>query len=249
MSPDERSQLIDLDQRDELVIEGPPAPEVIDLTKFVDPAETEVTSRPIPVVKRALDIVAALFGIALSSPLWLVIAVAIKLDDGGPIFYRQNRWGRGGKVFALLKFRTMIPDSDARYGIRLASENDDRITRVGRVLRAMGLDELPQFISILRGHMSFVGPRALAVGEVIDQSDGSELYYEAVPGFRKRLQVQPGLTGLATIYLPRDASPHQKLEYDLRYIEEWSIWGDLRLILVSFWISIRGKWETRQEKC
>lgn len=236
-------------ETDDLIVEAPARPEVIDLTEFIDPTETDVAPRPIPIAKRALDLFMATAGLVLSAPIWLAIALAVKLDDRGPVFYKQKRWGRGAEVFTLLKFRTMVPDSDTRFGIRIAAEDDDRVTRVGRVLRATGMDELPQFLSILRGHMSFVGPRALAVGEVVDQPDGSELFYEAVPGFKKRLQVQPGLTGLATIYLPKDASPARKLEQDLVYIEEWSFWGDLKLILLSFWISFRGKWETRREKC
>src|SRR5688572_10021917 len=100
----------------------------------------------------------------------MLSAIAIKLDDGGPVFYRQKRWGRGGRVFQLVKFRTMQADSDAQFGITQVTEGDKRITRVGRLLRATGVDELPQFLNIMRGEMSFVGPRALAVGEaLIDQ--------------------------------------------------------------------------------
>lgn len=222
-------------------------PDHADIGAPADPA-TDVAPRRIPISKRTLDVAMASLGLVLSAPIWLVLAIAIKLDDRGPVFYKQKRWGRGGQVFTLLKFRSMVADSDSRFGIKVASQDDDRVTRVGRVLRATGMDELPQFLSILRGDMSFVGPRALAVGEIVDQGDGTPLIYEAVPGFTRRLQVQPGLTGLATIYLPKDASPARKVEYDIRYIEGWSFWGDLKLIFLSFWISVRGKWETRADK-
>lgn len=257
MTPEEMTKTIDLDTEErllrereidltaDLVVEAPATPEAIDLTEGFD--ET-VVPRPVPLAKRALDLTLAVIGLALSSPLWLAIAVAIKLDDRGPVFYRQKRWGRGGEVFSLLKFRTMVPDSDAKHGIKLTTENDDRITRVGKFLRATGMDEMPQFLSIARGDMSFVGPRAFAVGAKVEQPDGSFLLYEETPGLAQRLQVQPGLTGLATIYISKEASPSEKLELDLRYIEEWSFWGDLRLIFLSFWISVRGKWETRQDK-
>ena len=220
---------------------------VIDLRDDVTRTDT-LKLRPIPRSKRLLDIVMSAVGLILSSPLWLVIAIAIKLDDRGPIFYRQRRWGRGAQEFGLFKFRTMVPDSDERYGIRLAEVNDNRVTRVGKLLRATGMDELPQFLNIFKGDMSFVGPRALAVGEVLFDDKGRVIDYDSIPGFRKRLTVQPGLTGLATIYLPKDASPDEKLGVDLAYIEDWSFWGDIKLILTSFSISLRGKWETRDNK-
>ena len=207
-----------------------------------------VETRPTPRTKRALDVILAVLGLILSAPLWLLIAVAIKLNDRGTVFYRQKRWGRGGEPFTLLKFRTMLSDSDVRFGIKGATEKDARVTKVGQLLRATGMDELPQFLAILIGHMSFVGPRALAVGELVIDRSGQEFDYSQVPGFRKRLAIQPGLTGPATIYLPKDANPMRKLEYDLRYIEEWSFRGDVGLILRSFWISIRGRWESREDK-
>src|SRR4030067_2936991 len=117
-----------------------------------------------PWLKRPLDVTLSSLMLVLSAPVSLLIALAIKLEDGGPVFYRQERWGRGGARFKAFKFRTMVPHSDRVFGIKQATENDARITRVGRVLRAMGLDELPQMISIFRGEMSFVGPRALRAG-------------------------------------------------------------------------------------
>jgi len=201
-----------------------------------------------PFLKRCLDIVLSGIMFVLSLPVSVPIALAIKLEDGGPIFYRQERWGRGGTRFTAYKFRTMSSDSDEEFGIIPAEEDDVRTTKVGRVLRVSGLDELPQIINIFLGHMSFVGPRSLAVGEKVQDGKGQSLSYEDVPGFRERLQVRPGLTGIATIYIPKDVPPRKKFRYDLLYIRKQSFWLDLRLIFLSFWISFRGKWETRGNK-
>jgi lipopolysaccharide/colanic/teichoic acid biosynthesis glycosyltransferase len=184
----------------------------------------------------------------LSLPVCIPIVLAIKLEDGGPVFYRQERWGREGTHFWAYKFRTMVPDSDKKFGITQAAENDTRITRVGRLLRAMGLDELPQIINIFSGDMSFVGPRSLAVGEIVKDEKGHIVHYEDFQEFHERLKVRPGLTGLATIFIPKDTPPHRKFRYDLLYIRKQSFWLDLRLIILSFWISFRGKWETRKRK-
>ncbi len=201
-----------------------------------------------PWLKRPLDVTLSSLMLILSAPVSLLIALAIKLEDGGPIFYRQERWGRGGARFRAYKFRTMVPHSDQVFGIKQATENDERITRVGRVLRAMGLDELPQMISIFKGEMSLVGPRALAVGEILHDEKGTRLNYEEIPDFWRRLSVRPGLTGVTTIYKAKDISPRKKFRYDLLYIRKQSFGLDLRLILMSFWISFQGKWEHRERK-
>ena len=201
-----------------------------------------------PFLKRPLDVILSAFMLILSMPVSLPIAFAIKMEDGGPVFYRQERWGRGGKRFNAYKFRTMVPTSDQDYGIKLAEENDHRITRVGKVLRAMGLDSLPQILNIFLGDMSFVGPRSLAIGEIVTDRKGRVVQYENVPFFWDRLQVRPGLTGIATIYIPKDSPPERKFRYDLLYIRKQSLWLDLRLIALSFWSSFRGKWETRGKK-
>jgi lipopolysaccharide/colanic/teichoic acid biosynthesis glycosyltransferase len=201
-----------------------------------------------PWLKRPLDVTLSSLMLILSAPVSFLIALAIKLEDGGPIFYRQERWGRGGARFRAYKFRTMVPHSDKVFGIKQATEDDARITNVGRVLRAMGLDELPQMISIFKGEMSFVGPRALAVGEILNDGNGCRVHYEEIPDFWKRLSVRPGLTGVTTIYKAKDISPRKKFRYDLLYIRKQSFGLDLRLILMSFWISFRGKWEHREKK-
>jgi lipopolysaccharide/colanic/teichoic acid biosynthesis glycosyltransferase len=210
----------------------------------------EEAAKPLkePFLKRPLDIVLSLLMMLLSLPVTLLIVLAVKLEDRGPVFYRQERWGRNGTRFKPFKFRTMIPDSDRKFGVRPAEKNDRRITKVGKVLRAMGLDELPQIINIFLGHMSFVGPRSLAVGEIIKDEAGRVIDYRDVPGFRRRLRVRPGLTGIATIYIPKDSSPYRKFRYDLLYVRKQSLWLDVRLIALSFWISFRGKWESRGKK-
>lgn len=196
-------------------------------------------------MKRSLDILLAVTAIVVTAPIWAVCVLAIALDDGSPVFYRQIRWGRGAATFTVLKFRTMARGCN---DLRQAEVNDARVTRVGRILRATGLDELPQLVNVLRGDMSIVGPRPLAVGELV-KIDGSHVsVYEDLPGFRPRLAVRPGLTSLATIYLPKDVHPVEKFNFDLRYIERASVWMDLQLIAISFWISVCGRWERRSSK-
>lgn len=199
-------------------------------------------------LKRPFDFVVAAIGLLLSAPLWAIIALAIKLDDGGPIFYEQERWGKHGRIFRVRKFRTMVADADARFGARPAAHNDTRITRAGRVLRASGMDELPQLLSICKGDMSLVGPRALAVGERYRDASGVDVAYQDVAGFDDRLSVRPGLTGLATIHLAKDAHPRERFEVDLEYVRNPSFMRDVRLVLASLWISVRGNWETRGKK-
>jgi lipopolysaccharide/colanic/teichoic acid biosynthesis glycosyltransferase len=201
-----------------------------------------------PLLKRPLDVILSLFMMILSVPFSLIVVFAIKLEDGGPIFYRQERWGKGGARFWAYKFRTMIPNSDDVFGIKQARKDDPRITSVGRFLRASGLDELPQILNIFKGEMSFVGPRALAVGEILYDESGLRVDYEKIPDFWRRLSVRPGLTGISTIYKAKDISPRKKFRYDLLYIRKQSLWLDLRLIAMSFWISFRGKWEDRGKK-
>ncbi len=199
-------------------------------------------------LKHGLDVVFAVVMLILSSPVWAAIALLILLDDGRPVFFAQHRWGLGAKHIRVLKFRTMAKDAVDVHGVRLAQEGDVRVTRTGRVLRRTGLDELPNLLSILGGEMSFVGPRALAVDEAVRDLDGRYHSYEQVPGFRERLRVRPGLTGLATVYLPRDASPRRKFAYDLLYIRRWSFGLDLKLVALSFFISFLGRWERRTRK-
>ena len=198
-------------------------------------------------IKRSFDVVVAAVGLVVSSPLWLAFAAAIKLEDGGAVFYRQDRVGRGGRTFSVLKFRSMRPDAEAGTGAIQARIGDDRVTRVGRAMRATAMDELPQLWNIFRGDMSFVGPRALRPGE-IEVDSGRLVALEDVPGFEHRISVRPGLTGIAQIYAPRDVPRRHKFRYDRLYISKRSWMLDARLILLSFWISLHGTWETRGRK-
>ena len=199
-------------------------------------------------IKRIFDASLAALGLILSSPLWILIPIAIKFEDGGPIFFPQDRVGLGGRVFKALKFRSMRPDAEALTGALQATENDPRVTRIGRFMRATAMDELPQLWNILRGDMSFVGPRALRPGEIEAGADGRLTRLEDVPGFQHRIKVRPGLTGLAQVFAPRDIPRRQKFRYDRLYVDRRSWQLDLRLILLSFWISVLGTWEKRGRK-
>lgn len=154
-------------------------------------------------IKRVFDINLSLLGIFISFPLWLCIALAIFIQDSRAIFYVQDRVGKDGKVFRCFKFRFMIKDIDCEADFLQAyGENDMRYTRLGRVLRATAMDELPQLINILKGEMSFVGSRALRVSEQDVGDDKIRSVYE-IAGFNERAKIVPGLTGIAQIYLPQ----------------------------------------------
>jgi lipopolysaccharide/colanic/teichoic acid biosynthesis glycosyltransferase len=198
--------------------------------------------------KRALDVALAGVGLLASAPLWALIAAAVKLDSPGPVFYGQARVGRGGQVFEVLKFRSMVRDAERDLGPVQATENDPRVTRVGRWLRATAMDELPQLWNIFRGDMSFVGPRALRPEEIEVDARGARVPMDQVPGFAERSRVLPGLTGVAQIYAPRDVTRRQKFRFDRLYIRRQSWALDVRLILLSFWITFRGSWEARERK-
>jgi lipopolysaccharide/colanic/teichoic acid biosynthesis glycosyltransferase len=171
--------------------------------------------------------------------LWTIIPLAIWLQDRGAIFYRQRRVGQGGKEFDVLKFRTMVPHAD-ELGPAWTTERDPRVTRVGRLLRKTALDELPQLLNIVRGDMSFVGPKPLAVEEF-------QQLCQEIPGFQRRLEVAPGLTGLAQYYNSTDDSG-EKLRYDLSYIQHMSLWLDVKLMLLSAVKTITAQWDGRAAK-
>jgi lipopolysaccharide/colanic/teichoic acid biosynthesis glycosyltransferase len=197
--------------------------------------------------KRLLDVLLSGAGLVLSSPLWVMIAALVKAEDGGPVFFSQERVGQGGREFRALKFRSMKTDAEAEGPVQ-SGERDPRVTRIGGLLRATAMDELPQLWNIFRGDMSFVGPRALRPGEIEVNGQGGAERLENVPGFAARSAVRPGLTGVAQIYAPRDIVRRQKFRYDRVYIRRQSFWLDLRLVLLSFWITFRGTWETRGKK-
>lgn len=188
--------------------------------------------------KRLFDFLLASVGMIFFFPAGLFFALRVRREDGGPIFYTQERWGKGGRKFKALKFRTMIPEAVRPENFAPAQESDRRVTRVGKFLRSTAMDELPQLFNIWKGEMSFVGPRALAVWEL----DPSRAY------FSERHQVRPGLTGPAQVYAPRDAPLEEKFRYDLDYIGARTFWADLKLLFLSARITLIGKWESRDKK-
>ncbi len=173
-------------------------------------------------VKRLFDILLSACLLILLSPILLLIAVLVKCTDGGPVLYKQERLTQDGRVFKILKFRSMRTDSE-KHGARLAMKNDDRVTPVGRVLRNIHFDELPQLINILRGDMSIVGPRP-------ERPEIAAQYEQDIPEFSYRLKVKAGLTGYAQVYGKYNTTPYDKLKLDLTYIENYSFFLDLQLI-------------------
>lgn len=176
-------------------------------------------------VKRSMDILLSVIALVILSPFMLLSAVLIKLYDGGPIFYFQDRLTLDGKIFRIIKFRSMCVDSE-KHGARLARKNDDRITPIGRVLRNIHFDEIPQLFNIIKGDMSFVGPRP-------ERPEIAEIYREDIPEFHYRLRVKAGLTGYAQIYGKYNTTPYDKLKLDLTYIMNYSVWLDLKLLVLT----------------
>lgn len=177
-------------------------------------------------VKRLIDIVCALILLVIASPFMLVTAIAIKLYDGGPVLYKQVRCTRDAKEFKILKFRSMRVDAEKDGVARLAAKNDSRITPIGKFIRAVRIDELPQLINILKGEMSFIGPRPERP-QIIAQ------YMEEMPEFAFRMKVKAGLAGYAQVYGKYNTTPYDKLKLDLFYIENYSVWLDLKLMLLT----------------
>lgn len=176
--------------------------------------------------KRAFDMVSAVLGLIILSPVMLITSIAIWAEDHGPVFYRQNRLTKNGREFSILKFRSMTVNAEKDGVARLAGQNDSRITRVGRVIRACRIDELPQLINILKGDMSIVGPRP-------ERPEIAKQYEAELPEFALRLQVKAGLTGLAQVYGRYNTEPYHKLQMDLMYINDMSLLKDLQLILAT----------------
>ncbi|MEN6574797.1 MAG: sugar transferase [Phycisphaerales bacterium] len=175
-----------------------------------------------PVFKRLFDVLAAALALAALSPLWVAIAIAIRLTSPGPALFRQERAGRGGRPFVLLKFRTMRLDAD-RFGPSPRSGTDPRLIRIGRFLRESSLDELPQFVNILWGDMSLIGPRPLYVSQISEWNERQ----------RTRLLVRPGLTGLAQVSGRGELTVEEKLEFDARYVEQAGFRLDGRILLAT----------------
>ncbi len=179
------------------------------------------------IIKRLFDIVVSLLFLILFSPFWLIIAVCIKLEDQGPVLYKQTRLTKNGRYFKVIKFRSMRVDAEGDGVARLSTGTSDmRVTRTGRILRMLHLDEVPQFINILKGEMSFIGPRP-------ERPEIAAEYEEHIPEFELRLQTKAGLTGLAQVYGKYNTSPCDKLVLDLMYIAKPGILEDMRILLAT----------------
>jgi len=186
--------------------------------------------------KRWLDIASSALSLILSLPLCLFVALAVKLDSSGPVFYRQDRVGQDGKTFTMLKFRSMRNDAEEN-GPKWAAINDDRITRVGRFIRKYRLDEIPQMINVLKGDMSFIGPRP-------ERPIFVDKFAKEIPYYPQRHVVKPGISGWAQIRYPYGASKEdalEKLKYDLYYIRHFSIFFDISIILETGKVVLLGK--------
>lgn len=175
--------------------------------------------------KRTMDIVCSGIMILILSPFMLLTALAIKLYDRGPVFYKQERLTRDGKKFQIIKFRSMKMDAE-KAGARLAAKNDSRITPVGKVIRRIHFDEIPQLFNILKGDMSIVGPRP-------ERQEIADKYTEIIPEFALRLKVKAGLTGYAQVYGKYNTTPYDKVKLDITYIENYSLWLDFKLLLMT----------------
>lgn len=186
--------------------------------------------------KRVFDLTVITFTYILLFPLWLIVWIcvplAIWLEDRGSVFYAQERVGRKGQHFRLLKFRTMIQDAESLTGQVLATEDDPRLTRIGKILRKFHLDEMPQVINIVRGEMSLVGPRP-------ERPALAEQFNREVPGFSERLRVRPGIAGLAQVRGSYWTDPSYKLKYDNLYIETMSPWLDIKLLFLAVWVALK----------
>lgn len=176
--------------------------------------------------KRLFDITLSIIGLVVTSPIFLLIAISIKLTDRGPVFYKQTRLTKDGNLFEIYKFRTMIQNAEKYSGAVLASEHDPRILPVGRLLRATRLDELPQIFNILKGEMSIVGPRP-------ERPELAAEIEREIPEFSYRLKVKAGLTGYAQVYGKYNTTSYDKLKLDLTYIRNYSIFLDLKLIFMT----------------
>lgn len=178
------------------------------------------------ILKRCFDLTVSVIALIVTSPIMLITAICIKLYDGGPVLYSQERLTRGGKIFRLYKFRSMVINAEKDGVARLAEENDSRITPVGRIIRKVRIDELPQIINIIKGDMSLVGPRP-------ERPQLAALNEKEMPEFSYRLKVKAGLTGYAQVLGKYNTTPYDKLRLDLMYIEQYSFLLDLKIILMT----------------
>ncbi len=187
-------------------------------------------------IKRIIDILGSLIGMIILLPLFIIIAILIKLTSEGPVFFLQERLGKDGKVFKILKFRTMVVNAEKiGDGLKVKSENDSRITKIGRFLRATSLDELPQLWNVFIGQMSLVGPRPPATYFPYDG-------YENYPDWtKKRFLMRPGMTGLAQVTVRNSVSWDEKIIIDNKYIDSFNIWLDIKILFFTIFKVIKAE--------
>ncbi len=216
---------------------------VLGVHRYEDQGRTSlvVSSGPLGmrgrIAKRAFDVIVSIMGLVLLAPVFLLIAVRIKVEDGGPVFFIQRRLGRSNRFFNMLKFRSMREERRDPNGDRSTMRADERVTKVGQYIRRTSLDELPQLINVLRGDMSIVGPRPHALGSRAND----KLFWEVDGQYWQRHSLKPGLTGLAQVRGHRGATEQEKdltdrLQSDLEYIAGWSLIGDMRIIYDTVWV-------------
>ena len=189
-------------------------------------------------IKRLIDFLTSFIGLAILSPLLGLIAAAIKIDDPGPVFFRQERAGKGGRIFRVFKFRTMVVDAEKKGAGVFVEEEDPRITRMGKFLRHASLDELPQLINVLRGEMSLVGPRPSLPYQVGNYDERQ----------RRRLLVKPGITGWAQVNGRNALTWPERIELDLWYVDNWSLWLDMKILLKTFLVVLGKQGLYRKDK-
>ncbi len=201
------------------------------------------SSNPVkePFLKRPFDVLFSFLGLVVLFPVGVIVAIVIYIEDGFPIIFSQVRLGENGRKFRIYKFRSMIKDAEQKTGPVWAYKKDHRITKVGDFLRRTKLDELPQLFNILRGDMSFVGPRA-------ERPELVSEFRKMIPGFDYRLRVKPGLTGIAQVYGNYNTHPRNKLRYDTIYINNESFWLDMKLIFATIWFTVAYRWESKDRR-
>ena len=179
-------------------------------------------------VKRALDVTFSLIGTAVSSPILLAVAAAVKLDSKGPVIFKQERLGKDGKVFEMYKFRSMCVDAEHMGTGQYSYKGDSRVTRVGKIIRATSLDELPQFINILKGDMSFIGPRPTLTYHPWKLEEYTDFH-------RRRFEVRPGITGLAQVHGRKAIDWNDRIKYDVEYVDNLSLGLDCKILFQTVW--------------
>ena len=185
-------------------------------------------------IKRVLDLILSLLALIILMPLMIIIAILIKIDSKGPVFFLQERLGKDGKVFKIIKFRTMVVNAEnIGDGLKVKSENDNRITKVGKILRKTSLDELPQFVNVFKGDMSIIGPRPPVTYH-------PHKYEEYTEEQKNRFNLRPGITGLAQVKVRNSVSWDERIKIDLLYVEKVTFFSDIKIVILTF-ISVFNK--------